>query len=786
MVNQKPNLVHQEQNTLRLNKEDKPKIYNLSTKPLTDDEIDILNLGPKFVPHTPVDKIQLKTDILNFSRTLLLKASFFDKTDYIDESLIKPVSNFVPKITKFPVLKSIIEDLELFANDLDSIEKKPISDNLTKNQRLGLESLKSRKDIIIFKADKGNSLVILDKDFYENKVMEKLTPPTFVERPRNSDYFIILKLKRLTKTYATCLTKKEKLAICNFDYKSTCIYALPKIHKSEQIRQNLIAFKGSYVCIPRPEDLSFRVIFGGPKNPTTGLASLLNEILNPFVSKVYSVVRDTTDFLNRMPVFEAHDLAFIEMWSVDIKDMYPSIKNELGLEALRFWLEKFPNLLPSRFSIEFILESMLFILNNNIGYFNGKYFQQVVGTATGIKPAPPYANLTVGYMEIMLFRKLEINLGKPVANYFWKHYRRFLDDGQIMWDTRLGDFNKVLDLMNMLDPCIRFTSECSNDRLVYLDLVILKTKTGFETEIHQKETDGGAYLPFMSSHPSHTKRNIPYSLARRIRALTDNDEVCINKMNVLKENLLALGYPLGIVKTAVHVMLNTNKNSLRIVTSREGNNNVLAFVHDFDPSLPQIFQEVKKLTSRIFSSRELKPIFKDFRLLDSQREPPNLLRLLQHSKYDGNTEALIGTKVTKCGMLNCKLCRDILEVDEVHFRNSDKTWKIKVNMTCIVRNVIYALFCKKCGHSYVGETVHFRTRMNAHRSCSSSEGAAVMEVSRHLFDCGLGFWACPLFKMREENKIARLVREDYLIDLLQPDLNADKRNLLHLSLGPPK
>ena len=77
MVNQKPNLVDQEQNTLRLNKEDKPKIYNLSTKPLTDDEIDILNLGPKFVPHTPVDKIQLKTDILNFSRTLLLKASFF-------------------------------------------------------------------------------------------------------------------------------------------------------------------------------------------------------------------------------------------------------------------------------------------------------------------------------------------------------------------------------------------------------------------------------------------------------------------------------------------------------------------------------------------------------------------------------------------------------------------------------------------------------------------------------------------------------------------------------------
>ena len=106
-------------------------------------------------------------------------------------------------------------------------------------------------------------------------------------------------------------------------------------------------------------------------------------------------------------------------------------------------------------------------------------------------------------------------------------------------------------------------------------------------------------------------------------------------------------------------------------------------------------------------------------------------------------------------------------------------------MNCTVRNVIYVLFCKKCEHSYIGETVDFRARMNAHRSNSSSEGAAVMEVSRHFFDCGLGFWVCPLFKMREENKIARLVREDYLIKLLKPDLNADKRNLLHLSIMPP-
>ena len=152
--------------------------------------------------------------------------------------------------------------------------------------------------------------------------------------------------------------------------------------------------------------MRFRLILGGPNNPATGLASLVNEILNLFVTQVKSVVKDSVDFINRMPVFAEKDLPYIQMWSVDIKDMYPSINHSLGLEALKFWLEKFPNLLPSRFSVQFILEAMFFILENNVGYFNGDYYKQVVGTATGIKPAPPYANLTIGYLEIKLFFKL--------------------------------------------------------------------------------------------------------------------------------------------------------------------------------------------------------------------------------------------------------------------------------------------------------------------------------------------------------------------------------------------
>ena len=102
-------------------------------------------------------------------------------------------------------------------------------------------------------------------------------------------------------------------------------------------------------------------------------------------------------------------------------------------------------------------------------------------------------------------------------------------------------------------------------------------------------------------------------------------------------------------------------------------------------------------------------------------------------------------------------------------------------MSCITRNLIYAIFCKKCGLSYVGETVNLRSRMAAHRSNSKTLDNASQKVSAHLHNCAKGFHILPLFKLREENKIARLVKEDHFIKLLKPDLNTDQRNILLLN-----
>ena len=200
-------------------------------------------------------------------------------------------------------------------------------------------------------------------------------------------------------------------------------------------------------------------------------------------------MQDVFEFIRKIPVFSPDDLPFIELWSVDVKDMYPSIEHTLGQEAIKYWIEKYPELLPSRFSKEFVIEALIFVLQNNTGYFDGKFYKQTIGTATGIKPAGTYADLVMGYLEIGLFSQLKNLKGKKVAHYFWQYYRRYLDDGQIMWDNRLGDFQDIFTLMNNSHPKLKFTCEHSQDSLVYLDVTILKTANGIKTEIYQKDTD---------------------------------------------------------------------------------------------------------------------------------------------------------------------------------------------------------------------------------------------------------------------------------------------------------
>ena len=94
-------------------------------------------------------------------------------------------------------------------------------------------------------------------------------------------------------------------------------------------------------------------------------------------------------------------------------------------------------------------------------------------------------------------------------------------------------------------------------------------------------------------------------------------------------------------------------------------------------------------------------------------------------------------------------------------------------MHCFAKNVIVPTLGKRLICVIVPLLIEIIVKVMTERLC----GLADISVN-----VGKVFRMCPILKLKEECKITRLVKEDNLIKIFKPDLNADKRNLLHLNL----
>ena len=166
-------------------------------------------------------------------------------------------------------------------------------------------------------------------------------------------------------------TKNEIDYLTNFEVRTSNFYGLPKIHKSKEIRENIQGNQDTYVKIPRPSDLKLRPIVAGPSSSTQRLSNLLDLILKPLCQKVPSFIRDDLDFLKYIPEKVQENTLLV---SFDVISLYTNIPHDLGLEAVQFWIEKFPTETCERFSKEFILKSLQLVLENNHFQFDDQHY----------------------------------------------------------------------------------------------------------------------------------------------------------------------------------------------------------------------------------------------------------------------------------------------------------------------------------------------------------------------------------------------------------------------------
>ena len=755
-----------------------PKIINLSKQNLTNSEISLLEKGLKFCP-TPEkpNYLDLEIDVKEFIRKIELAVFMFGKDSYNDDCLVSKKSDFIPPDNLEPLFQSSLYQLKGIAENLKSYETSHHFSNITAEERKAIKNLSQNENIVIKKADKGNNVVIMDKEYYINKISECLNNfDVYKKLPKNIDSKVMGKIKSLMDKYKTCFDKKGKEIeyITDFEYKTANFYGLPKVHKSKILIEKIESTQNNknYIEIKDQLDLSFRYITGGPVAPTSNLSEFLDILLKPYLSNIKSHVKDTTDFLNKLPI-SIRDDPNVTILTCDVRDMYNSISLDLGLEAIQYWLFMFPNLLPPRINTFFVLEALELVLKNSNFEFLDEMYCLEKGTVTGTKVAPTYATLVMAFLETELYYQVEKNFGIEVKKYVESNWLRFLDDGFIIWKKSFGNHAKFVDILNNLDPNIIFTHEASDQGLSYLNVFVYVEDNKIKTDMYYKETDAHEYLPFSSNHPRHTKTAIPFNLARSICTIVSDPERKKLRLEELKVWLLKSGYPFGIVKNSFKKVSSMRQVDLRKQTVKNDDDKSLVYVETFNPKNPKIFEKIKEVISFLSHSSTYKNIFENLNFIKSDRQPKNLGQLLQSSRIS-NAPINKGSRI--CGKSNCGTCFYLGEGKTVKFKGLDNFF-LNFSFSCDVSNIIYKITCNGCQEYYIGMTKSLRNRVTHHKFCLNNEQYRTQRVYIHIHNCAghleKPFSITPFYKCKNNTVVTRLATESYFIRKFQPSLNGD-------------
>ena len=131
---------------------------NLSRRNLSPPEISLLSKGLKFVPSAnKIDRAKLKRELEEYGRKLRLMWHFRNDERTFTAEKFRPKSSFNPR-NKDAIIETYLSCLEERLLDIEIPSKR--YNNLTKDERDALYSIKDDPYIIIKGADKGSVVVV--------------------------------------------------------------------------------------------------------------------------------------------------------------------------------------------------------------------------------------------------------------------------------------------------------------------------------------------------------------------------------------------------------------------------------------------------------------------------------------------------------------------------------------------------------------------------------------------------------------------------------------------------
>ena len=443
---------------------------------------------------------------------------------------------------RFPDLMtcpSIWSFVQATIRDLKRQEWQKITPNLTNNQMKALKTLQKNPEIVIKQSDKGGNIVLMTHSFYQDMCLSILNNHHWYCRISStliSSFSDELKVI-CTEAFFKGLIDKDTLEYLTPKFpRLPTFYALPKTHKNLQ----------------KPPG---RPIVSGIGSLTDHTGKFVDAFLMPHVVSLPSYIRDTTDLLRHIEGTQVPPDALLV--ALDVEALYSSIPHERGVRMAGSFLYEQEN--TSWPLVDFILQLLLFILTKNYFTFNDELFLQTQGVAMGTSCAPAYANLYLGGWERFL------NASEMFSRFMDKIllWYRFIDDLFIIWTGSSESLLEFVQMLNVNEFNLRFTVVFDENRVPFLDLVVIKQTDGtLHTDLYRKPTAGNTLLYASSAHPKPLIRSIPFAQYLRLRRNCTLPTDFKTQADALRVRLLARGYTHTNLKRAYNRACLRSRHSL--------------------------------------------------------------------------------------------------------------------------------------------------------------------------------------------------------------------------------
>ena len=551
-------------------------VKNLGPNRLKPQEIIVLAKGLKFIPTPDPPKLKdILQDISLFERRMRLRYKFRNSQRLPHQ--FRKTSAYIPLATHNNTLETYLALTRAFVHEtfLSSRDRritakhgKKVRKNCSLGEGLAINHLSANPNLVIRKADKGNTTVVLPIEEYLRIGHEHLTSGNHYTRiPGDiTRETVIMVHQVLVDLFGN---NEIDADIFNFldplqrkDVKIPELYFLPKVHK---------------------EPMSGRPIVAGCSSPTQPISKFLDQFLLPIVKKQFTYVRDTSDFIQKVEKIIIPKQALLVC--LDITSMYTNVQFPLALKCVREALENNPpiNYKMMGFkqpSIESLLALLNVILHRNAFRFNNEFWLQTIGVAMGGAASPEISDIVVHHVEKIIL-KLE-----PERIHTWL---RFRDDIFCIWLGSGDELNAFVHNANGVYPSFQFKVEWSLQSVHFLDLTVYKGPRFHNQGIldfatYTKPTDTFQYLHRKSCHPEPVFRGfVKGELLRYIRN-SSSEKVFAEKKDFFLSKLKERGYDMKLLSTVATEVKFEQRDTLLSNTSKRANT-----IDKHRPKYPLVF-----------------------------------------------------------------------------------------------------------------------------------------------------------------------------------------------------